>query len=61
MTFFHTDLWHLKPDTDTTLWSLLYLQAGGGIVFDSVPSDEYTETLNKLGATMAAVKVRYRL
>ena len=25
-----------------------YLQAGGGIVFDSVEEDEYVETLNKL-------------
>ncbi|KAF2498053.1 anthranilate synthase-like protein component I [Lophium mytilinum] len=27
-----------------------YLQAGGGIVFDSDPYDEYVETINKLGA-----------
>ena len=38
----------------------LYLQAGGGIVFDSVPADEYQETLNKLGATLAAVKAAIR-
>ena len=25
-----------------------YLQAGGGIVFDSDESDEYIETINKL-------------
>lgn len=33
-----------------------YLQAGGGIVFDSDPYDEYVETLNKLGANIACVK-----
>jgi anthranilate synthase component 1 len=27
-----------------------YLQAGGGIVFDSDPCDEWVETINKLGA-----------
>ncbi|ROW12872.1 hypothetical protein VPNG_04688 [Cytospora leucostoma] len=32
-----------------------YLQAGGGIVFDSDPYDEYVETLNKLGANMQCV------
>lgn len=26
-----------------------YLQAGGGIVFDSDPYDEWMETINKLG------------
>lgn len=29
-----------------------YLQAGGGIVFDSIEEDEYIETLNKLGANV---------
>lgn len=33
-----------------------YLQAGGGIVFDSDPYDEYIETLNKLGANIQCVK-----
>jgi len=33
-----------------------YLQAGGGIVFDSKPFDEYVETLNKLAATVRAVE-----
>lgn len=28
--------------------SRVYLQAGGGIVYDSVAQDEYEETLNKL-------------
>lgn len=29
-----------------------YLQAGGGIVYDSVEEDEYVETINKLGANV---------
>ena len=32
-----------------------YLQAGGGIVFDSVEEDEYTETINKLGGNSRAL------
>jgi len=32
-----------------------YLQAGGGIVFDSVEEEEYTETLNKLGGNLRAL------
>ncbi|KAK2744031.1 anthranilate synthase component 1 [Myotisia sp. PD_48] len=32
-----------------------YLQAGGGIVFDSDPYDEYVETLNKLGANIQCI------
>ena len=32
-----------------------YLQAGGGIVFDSVEEDEWQETLNKLGANMECI------
>jgi anthranilate synthase component 1 len=28
---------------------IAYLQAGGGIVFDSDPYDEWMETINKLG------------
>ena len=34
-----------------------YLQAGGGIVFDSVEEDEYVETLNKLGGNLRALEV----
>ena len=40
-----------------------YLQAGGGIVFDSDPYDEWVETLNKLGANMQCItsaEERYR-
>ncbi|KAI9885993.1 MAG: iso-1-cytochrome c [Watsoniomyces obsoletus] len=33
-----------------------YLQAGGGIVYDSDPYDEYIETMNKLGANMECIK-----
>ncbi|KAG9318530.1 ADC synthase [Chiua virens] len=34
---------------------IAYLQAGGGIVFDSVEEDEYTETINKLGGNVRAL------
>ncbi len=40
-----------------------YLQAGGGVVFDSDPADEWQETVNKLRANMQAVvqaEQRYR-
>jgi len=33
-----------------------YLQAGGGIVFDSVEEDEYVETINKLKGNLRAVE-----
>ena len=32
-----------------------YLQAGGGIVYDSEPEAEYFETMNKMGAVMRAI------
>jgi anthranilate synthase component 1 len=32
-----------------------FLQAGGGIVYDSVPETEYIETVNKMGALMRAI------
>lgn len=35
---------------------IAYLQAGGGIVFDSVEEDEYTETLNKLKGNVKALE-----
>jgi anthranilate synthase component I len=35
---------------------MVYLQAGGGIVFDSVEEDEYIETVNKLGGNVRAVE-----
>jgi anthranilate synthase component 1 len=34
---------------------IVYFQAGGGIVFDSVEEDEYVETINKLGANVKAI------
>jgi anthranilate synthase component I len=34
---------------------IAYLQAGGGIVFDSVEEDEWQETLNKLGANLQCI------
>ena len=33
-----------------------YLQAGGGIVFDSVEEEEYIETINKLGSNVRALE-----
>lgn len=39
-----------------------YLQAGGGIVFDSIEYDEWIETMNKLGAnirTIESAEARY--
>lgn len=33
-----------------------YLQAGGGIVHDSVEEDEYTETVNKLMGNLRALE-----
>jgi anthranilate synthase component 1 len=32
-----------------------YLQAGGGIVYDSVPGTEYEESVNKMKALMRAI------
>ena len=34
----------------------VYVQAGGGIVADSVVEDEFQETLNKAGAVMEALR-----
>ena len=34
----------------------VYLQAGGGIVFDSVEEDEYVETINKLKGNVRALE-----
>lgn len=33
-----------------------YLQAGGGIVYDSIEEDEYIETINKLGANVKCLE-----
>ncbi len=35
----------------------IYIQAGAGVVFDSVPENEYNETLNKAKALFEAVKI----
>lgn len=35
----------------------LYVQAGGGIVYDSDPDDEWQETMNKLGALIRAASM----
>lgn len=32
-----------------------YVQAGGGVVYDSIPEDEYQETLDKAGALLRAI------
>jgi anthranilate synthase component 1 len=32
-----------------------HIQAGGGVVYDSVPDTEYQETLNKARATLQAI------
>ena len=37
----------------------LYIQAGGGVVFDSDPENEYQETLNKANALISAAKDSY--
>ncbi len=34
-----------------------YIQAGGGVVYDSVPSDEYDETVNKAKAMLKAIEI----
>lgn len=39
----------------TFLDGVAYLQAGGGIVYDSVEEDEYVETINKLGANVRTI------
>ncbi len=38
----------------------LYVQAGGGVVYDSNPEDEYQEIMNKAGALMEAAKDSYK-
>lgn len=40
---------------------IAYLQAGGGIVFDSIEEDEYVETVNKLKGNMRALDVAERM
>ena len=40
---------------------IAYLQAGGGIVFDSDPGEEYEETINKAAANMRGIEQAERL
>jgi anthranilate/para-aminobenzoate synthase component I len=40
--------------------STIYVQAGAGIVADSVPSAEYEETLNKARGMLKAIEVAER-
>ena len=35
----------------------VFVQAGAGIVYDSVPENEYQETINKAAALFKAVKL----
>jgi anthranilate synthase component 1 len=46
--------------TMVTIGDKMYLQAGGGIVADSVPAEEYQECLNKAGAVVSAVEIARR-
>ena len=34
-----------------------YIQAGAGIVYDSVPADEYEETVNKARGLLKAIEI----
>ena len=34
---------------------MAHVQAGGGIVYDSNPKDEYMETIHKASATLRAI------
>jgi anthranilate synthase component 1 len=43
--------------TLTVKGQMAYLQAGGGVVADSVPATEYEETLNKAQALMRAIEL----
>lgn len=38
-----------------------YIQAGGGIVADSVPETEWEETMNKAGALLAAIRAAHEV
>ncbi len=40
--------------------NIAYIQAGGGIVADSVPAREYEETMNKVGALIRAIEMAER-
>jgi anthranilate synthase component 1 len=36
---------------------MIHIQAGGGVVADSVPAEEFQETINKAGALLKAVEI----
>jgi anthranilate synthase component 1 len=38
---------------------IAYIQAGGGVVADSVPADEYEETRNKARAALRAIALAH--
>jgi anthranilate synthase component 1 len=40
--------------------NVAYVQAGGGIVADSVPETEYYETMNKARAMLSAIELAER-
>jgi anthranilate synthase component I len=46
--------------TLVTIGDQIYIQAGAGIVADSVPADEYQECLNKARAVLSAVEIARR-
>ena len=46
--------------TMVTLGDKIYVQAGAGIVADSVPADEYQECVNKAGAVVSAIEIARR-
>jgi anthranilate synthase component 1 len=43
--------------TMVAVGSTVYVQAGAGIVADSVPAKEYEETINKARALLRAIEV----
>jgi anthranilate synthase component 1 len=38
-----------------------YLQAGGGIVYDSDPTEEWLETMNKLAANLRCIELAEKI
>ena len=34
-----------------------YIQAGGGVVYDSIPGEEYDETVNKANGLLKAIEI----
>ena len=47
--------WAIAIRTAVLKDRMLYVQAAAGIVFDSIPENEYQETVNKAQALMKAV------